>query len=424
MPSFVNSYSPLTPVGSSLQNIALAFLGDNPRNRQKAEMDAALNAARIQQAEAAAAKSTAEAGAIEAARTGRADFLPNMYASLVPESDRQAARNFITNEPVMAFNDMRQPRPDSLSPDVESQLRRAHTVGPMIQAGSPTSKVDDLAKAFGLVQEQGFADQTARGDMSPTRFMQLGRKNPYGIQGDTLVNLAEGFLGPTTQLGNAKIDTQRTAQDENRAQAGAAGASAGASNARTRLTDAQRARVEAGTDTPLEPVQTDAGVVLQPRTKAVGAQPGAKPKAAAADKSAMPKAPSGPLLKGVEDVIAQEEAANGKFDQLTRRGIKARATTLMNDPKSPTHNNPAGSVEAAISEGGEFSGGKRMILPDQPRTRAPQAKAPAAGGAGKGTRPAGATDKQLLDEANAAISKGADRNKVMQRLADMGVRVN
>jgi hypothetical protein len=57
----------------------------------------------------------------------------------------------------------------------------------------------------------------------------------------------------------------------------------------------------------------------------------------------------------------------------------------------------------------------------------PGAKAPAADMSGKPAakvaRPKGATDTQLMQEANDAIKKGADRNKVIQRLRDMGVEV-
>ena len=242
--SYINSFSPMTPIGQGLQNITTALFAGRPpvqRGRDEAAMEA--SRAQALKFEADAAKAEAERRQIEAQTQGRQGFLDNSYGSLLPPDDMHAARNFITGAPVLAFEDQRQPRPGSLTPDVETQLRRAHSLYPAVMAGSQNSSISDIAKAMGLVQDQGFRDQTARGEMSPTRFMQVNEKMPVAVQDGSLVNIAEGVFGPTSPMGNARIDTQRSMQVENRAQANQANAAAGTSNARTQLIGDQRTRL-------------------------------------------------------------------------------------------------------------------------------------------------------------------------------------
>jgi hypothetical protein len=163
-----------------------------------------------------------------------------------------------------------------------------------------------------------------------------------------------------------------------------------------------------------------------------------------------------PVRLGAEDIkniqgtgaaiLDQLEATqDGKLPPEFRNAVIARAIELAGTPDYAR--NPNFAVQAAIEELAPdgFDMDSNWFSPNNltprggARTPAPRATQPAApripaapatdmsgrpGGARpKVARPAGATDAQLMQEANDAIRKGAPRDAVIQRLRDMGVEV-
>lgn len=133
-----------------------------------------------------------------------------------------------------------------------------------------------------------------------------------------------------------------------------------------------------------------------------------------------------------------------KIPEAIRQRVIVRAMQLASDPAEESFfaNGPA-ALEAAIAElvpeGFDKKGNWNPLVDNTlaPRGGAapaasPQPAAPAAPAkpttpaapAAKVTRPKGATDAALIDQANDAIKRGAPRDAVMRRLRDMGVRVD
>jgi hypothetical protein len=147
--------------------------------------------------------------------------------------------------------------------------------------------------------------------------------------------------------------------------------------------------------------------------------------------------------RGAQETIvggldAIEKNADGAFPPELRAQILGRAMELADSPDYFA--NGAQALTQAIAEimpdgfgvDGEWNPFKSNVIAPRGGARTPAPRTPAApatdmsgkpGATPKVARPSGATDAQLLQEANDAIKKGADRNKVLQRLRDMGVQV-
>lgn len=221
MNRFANPYQAQTHIGQALQNVAQLIFGQETP-LQAEERQAKMDLMRSQQAAydatasertADAAKRAQEADGLRRGNEARFNFFPAAVQTVMPDAAGQA-ENFIRGTPSLAYEGGVQPRPSGLSPDSETYLRRSLHAAPFIAAGG--GDAEKLAQAFGLLQDQGFKDQVAAGSMPGSRFLVTQGKTPFDVRDSTLVNLADGILGPTTESGlsdialkNAKIGTER-----------------------------------------------------------------------------------------------------------------------------------------------------------------------------------------------------------------------
>lgn len=142
---------------------------------------------------------------------------------------------------------------------------------------------------------------------------------------------------------------------------------------------------------------------------------------------------AGKVFAGALDQIEAER--DGKIPTEIRARIQARAIDMVKDPNSEHFRNPASAFDSAVQElapewdlEGDWNPFADNVL--KPKGGAPKAAAPApaapapAAPPKKIARPQGMSDRQLIDEANKAVAAGKDRNAVMQRLRDMGVKVD
>lgn len=370
MPRFQNPYAVQTPIGQALQSIATSFFAQqSPRDLAEREALAEARRAQSQSYTAKARRDEAETDALRAETSARQNFFGNVAGTIDPESPGQV-ENFVRGTPVLAFEGGVQPRPAALSPGMESYARRALQVSPMVAAGG--GDAEKIAKAFKLMQEQGFADDTATGAMSPTRFAQLNGKEPFDVKGDQLVNVVEGIFGPQTDTGKSVVSLNTAKAQTERAQQGSYGASANAANALAGLRNAEATNEKAGTpgrsggrggSSKMQWVRDEESgeTVLMDQTEIAGNPGRFTPVSAAILNPKDPKAPgarsiNGPTSKAIDEAIPEAAAAvlntpdTPGVSPALRSEIRALTEVFFQDPNSPGYASPFAAAKLAVEQ--------------------------------------------------------------------------
>jgi len=417
--NFPNMFSPQTQVGQGLQNIAHMLLASNANNG-KAQLNSAQEQAYY--ANAAKAQAEAEKAATEAAlkrqqMQGQGDFLGNTLRTMLPADDVGAADNFLKGTPVMAFIDGRQPQPRSVTADNLPALRRAQVIDPAVRAGG--GNAEQIMQAIQRAQEVSNMDAAASGQLKTPAIQAIrglkGNDN-FKVDGGSVLDVLTGALLGTTPLTQSQMMTEGTKQQENRAQAGAAGRSNQLQDVPNPLDGgATMVRV------PTSVVYQEGGrtarndSTIAGRETVAGMKGGAGGKILKASKSD---------LAALDTAINDNLGSNDDFpvDPADPAVVKIRelAQQLFSTPGSAGYANHAAAARLATEgvtakQEGNWNPLKSnktvLTMPPTPIGAAPQ------------SRPAGKTDAQLIAEANAAIKAGKDPAAVKARLSAFGVKV-
>lgn len=422
--TFVNSYSPMTPIGAAMQNMSLAMFGGKSPIQQDTE-------------EAKIANYLAHA-----------------------EAQRQAARKHGTDADINQDIITRRGA-DRIEQDVAFRSGRPLTVVRAIKshlmdgAALPPEVTPDDVRNIGQIMfshQGGFADRTydprnveggiktgletsawTRALVNPGEIPNFGRAQnarlghgEFTSPGGTgmVLNSFTGGTNTDNPLARAVIDLRK-------GQTNQANAAAGASGSLTRQRDLEtRTGVRLGS--PVLVDDPEVGPVWTSPSAAVGRAPAAKPVDRAEPRAANRRPLTKPQMEQVTGAISSLVGVDdlNEVDPQIRNRIVSRATELATDPTSDYHQNPVGAAEAAVAEvapqGFEKQGtvGFRKYFP-KGAPAAPGGAAPQQPGQpAAAKRPAGKTDAQLMDEANAAIARGANKEAVMKRLQEYGVQVH
>lgn len=367
MNRFPNPYAPQTLMGTALQNIAGAIMArQSPRDIAEREALAQSRRAQTVAYEAAARESnadagkrTAEADAVRRGSDARFNFFGNAATNLMPDNAGNL-QNFIRGTPSLAYEGGVQPRPSGLTAGDEQYMRTAMRAAPFIAAGG--GEAHELAQAFGLVQDAGFKDQVAAGSMPGSRFLVTQGKTPYAVQDHTLVNLADGILGPTTEHGRSEIGLNNAKVGTERAHAGYYGASSQAQSALAGKYNAEASNERAGLpgrgagrggSTKMQWVIDENGQTVLMDQSDIQGNPGRytptnagieNPRAGKVDKNAG-AAITAALPGALAATMGNEDGAN--VPSAVQLQIKALAEGYYTDPNSPAFQSPVAAARMA-----------------------------------------------------------------------------
>lgn len=450
--TFVNPFTPQTPIGAGLQNIAIALFNGKQGDVTKAALQA-------QQGDMAVAH-----GDLYREQARKADAERRLAESLLGArsydtiTDVAAANAGMPGYTFRAIHDASRGAGDisQYSPEEQARYRRAWAAT-MPGYADKTVDPSQIAKALQLQEEIGHRDAII-GGRAPLPYAQAyfatSGKAPFDNMGGTgTFNLMTGDQS-LNRLGNARVGAEDALRDE-------------------RAQRARGLRLEADTGVKIGPPVVVGGeggdVAFTAPTLAakLGLTPGRDPNRAGGGRGAggaatdttttTPLKPidlkrhDGDLLLGAID-----RAAGGKLaDKMLEGTIMSRAQAYFRTPGSPAYGLHEEAARRAVMDivpsgfespffGNQRAKGEIVVNPGEialtgPTTQQrtvtrgkttvpPATGAPAAQGKGGKstpgvpTRPAGKTDAQLIDEANAAIKAGKDRNAVMQRLQAWGVQ--
>lgn len=353
MQTYVNPYTPMTPIGAGLQNMALALFSGRG-NDGKAD----LNTAHMGVYDAQRRKYEAEAAAEEAALAARGDGRLQENAALlhqVPVPNVRAMVDYSRGNTQM---------PPAMPGGVDPRQIAETIVGQRLGTMDKTVNANEIAKAidtFGTTRTRG---DVISGSADPTRvgqgYFAVSGKAPFDNMGGTgTFNQATG-----DQTLN-EVGLQRVAAEA--ALAGQRRASAGEHGARTRQIDLE---TRSGVKLDAPPVlvnDPETGPRYTSAHSAVtgGMAPAAKPtdrKGKEAIARALTSTQSR-TLAGALDGMEQE--AGAKFDAETRRQLTSGATQLATDPNSEFHQDPVGALDEAIrvATGGKGVTAEKKKLP-------------------------------------------------------------
>ncbi len=425
--SYVNPFTPQTPVGAGLQNIALALFAGKQNGKQNE-----LNDSHMAYYDAQARKADAEA---ESARRRSALYTPEAI-------DEAVAASFAV--PPSRVRELRTlPAPGStIMPPATPFLPNARAIGERLLAVR-TAMANKSDPASVALADQRFnatrrRDDVIEGELDPRRvaqaFFATSGKAPY----------AGGETGSTDLMTGAQqlndVGMQR----------------AGRERAQARNFTAQAVGHEGENASGVKMgapvvIDSEAGPVFAPPRAAVGQRPGLNPNSAAARP---PAAHGGAALKPPKEYTVTPSQV-GQFDEEINAQLGVRADKQGQPLSGSAMPLTAGaqtrararaielyrrsgdlvaSVQKSLQELGELepetepgrlygtneTGRRKPKVAVSPPAETP--KPPATAGKAP-PRPAGKSDDQLIAEANEAIRAGRDRNVVMQRLQAWGVQV-
>lgn len=413
--TFPNMFSPNTQIGAGLQNIAHMLLAGKA-NEGKAALNAAHEqayAAQAAKAQAEAEKASTEAALKRQQMDGQRNFVRETYKAHLPADAVGPAENFIKRIPVLAFNNGEQPRPAALTPDIQRILEIAARIGPAVLAGA--GNADQIMQAQERAGKMRNDDDFVLGKLPGDKLMVLQGKPAFNFSENGVGNIATGQFSDNGMIGEKK-KTQQSMQQENRAQAGAAGRSN------------QLQEVPNPIDGGATKVKVPTSVVYQEtgrtaRNDADNAAPGKGGKSSKQIKAT--KADLSALDAAINANLGDEDFPVDSADPAMAK-IRELAQQLFSTPGGPGYANHSAAARMATEgvtakkEGhmNPFKSNKTTLtLPPTPLSGAAPAAAPAQG------RPTGKTDAQLIAEANAAIKGGKDPAAVKARLAAFGVKV-
>lgn len=451
---YPNPYTVESPVGAGLQNIALALF----RGRDNERRSAALNDMRDRQGNMYDSHAD-----LYREQANKAQVERRLAERLLRDQGPDAQEELIAASAGVPVHTVRGYR-DALggAPIPGFTLQDYNDVAPRISRGmlavrpayaDKTINPVNIAQALDVLKKTADRDAMIGGTMQPSTAGQAYA----AVEGKPLFHFNEGSAG----------NLFTGAQNLNEVGAGKAREARGRA-----FEHEQHGRVyqtEAATGVRVGPpllIDSEAGSVWASPRAAVGQRPGIDPTRVAVARAGS-RGGAGdstvtttiaPLKIGKQDADLLlggiDRAVGGKLgDKILEGAILARAQEYYSTPGSPAfgkHEEAARRAARDVAPSGFESpwfGGMKPIGDTQtslapiqttgPTTRdrvtsrnaavPPGAKPPAAPQAGAPTtaaRPKGKTDKQLIDEANAAIQKGADKGKAMERLKAWGVEVN
>lgn len=255
MPSyFISPHQPRSDIGEGLERVTRALFarraaGRDPETEEARQgyFDAGSRDRLAQEAKhrAEAAKIEAEQRKIEAEQRGRAGYLDTALAHLFGTQNAPTVQNWMRTRnfgereisPAITLtgddegNAIESPleiaprvagpaeRPAWFTPELESETMREAALARLILAGG--GNADQLAKAGGHLQDQGFERDLVAGRMPARTFYQLQGRPVQGVDDGYRVDLTGTDTNPTP-LGtaNARIDRDRAAATASRSQAG------------------------------------------------------------------------------------------------------------------------------------------------------------------------------------------------------------
>lgn len=433
MARYANTFSPQTDIGSGMQNaVASLFSGKTPHDQalDAAHRDAYLASADSARAHAAKLRTEAEAEA--AGLHARQNFLEDALGMLEPDIATGARGYLKTREtPQVAITSPTEMGPlgheDApwFTPGMRRELDTTAQLAQLLMAAKP-SDAHQLAQARSILGGDAEQAGVLEGSVDPTRFAQSRAKPVSGVDEGYAVNMADPSV-PPRELGIASALIEQRGAQANKDEVGAELDAEKINTEQARQQNLRASAKRTGTATKLVPTIDEFGdTIWTPVDSAAGERVGGKPGTAKTDaKKPLNKSQS----ETMAGAIAGHEADLGaSLDAQTKARVTSRATQLATDPASEFYQDPAGAVEAAFDEVGELDvSGRWNPFKSNTATAKNKGAKPAAGA--KAPAPAapargGKTDAQLIDEGNAAIKKGANKDAVMKRLRDMGVKVN
>lgn len=447
--SYANPYTPETPVGAGLQNIAIALFANKRGDvkQQQGEMYGAHSDLYREQAR----KATVERQLAE--RLLR-DQGPDAQDELI------AAAAGVPSYTVRGFRDtMAGTNPGRTMEDYAAEapgIRRGMLAVRPAYADKTINPVN-IAQSLDQLGRTDTRNDVISGKLDAKKaaqgFFATSGHAPYqaGETGATDLTSGVQTLNP--------IGVQRAARE---------GAHARDYNARAAQTEEEtRTGVKIGGP---EIIDSEAGPVFAPRRAAIGQRPGLDPNKARAPGVGGGRNGDGSttttdlkLLKASDKDMSLlrggiDRAVGGQLaDPISEGAVLERAQKYFSTPGSPHYGQHEAAARAALMDlapdegfesswiGNKFSpkGGGTWKTPGDisltaprtsSRTKGPNStpggaatgrpQQPAAAGAGgHPARPAGKSDQQLIEEANKAIQAGRDRNVIMQRLQAWGVQL-
>lgn len=397
--TFVNPYTPLTPIGAGIQNITTAlFSGNSPADDRKARLDAA----HVELYGAQTAKARAEVEKMaEEQRLAR-----ELMKQRSPEAQAEMAaiRHGVPLPHVNAYLNGylkgETPMPPALPGGVEiGDLNNTLYTLRTGMAGDKTISANDIALGTlhnnqDRMRSDVAAGRRSAGDVTDA-FFSVSGKPRYDNMGGT--GTFDQTTGATTfnPLGNAKVGTEVATANEKKAHAGYWGAAAGNQSAqagehserRGKLADERAAGVNYGPPVIVQSPGNEAGRMVSPLFAArEQLAPQAKPSSAAGKTdlsytgndengnpqfSVVPRTPGATITKPPKQFAPQKpmaltkaqiddlnnelagKAGAKKFENMDPQdaaAILSRAKIIAADPTSDWFRNPSGALEAAIAE--------------------------------------------------------------------------
>lgn len=445
---YTNPYTTESPLGLGLQNIAAALF----KGRENERKAAGLNDLRDHQGQLADSHS-----ALYAEQTRKAAVERRLSERLLrdqgPDAQDEmiAASAGVPSHTVRGYRDAMNgtPVPGATLEDyapVAPRISRAMLAVKPAYADKTINPVN-IAQALDILKKTADRDAMLGGTMKPEvagpAYAASEAKPLYHFGETGAGNLFTGAQA-LNDLGTARAGRERATAERDR------------QHARTYQTEADTG-VRIGAPVPID---SEAGTVWASPRGAVGQRPGIDPNRAGGRGAGggpggstvttpinplkIDKQAAGLLLGGID------RAVGGKLaDPNIEGAILARAQSYYSTPGSPTfgqHEQSARRAAMEVVPGGfesKWVGGMKPIgdvqttLPaiapvgpttkDRVTTRGQPGGAPAAptiGAPRASGRPQGKSDQQLIDEANAAINRGAPKEQALARLKTWGVRID
>lgn len=473
--TFVNAWSPMTPIGAGLQNIATAlFAGGNGRNmRALDEAHAANYGASTDRARAAAALDDERRRGLVLEREAQSRAPEEVVTALF--GNRPDARRFMDYRNTGSWGTHVDPAegggvatvqdvaPEQFTPELTRNANdelRAIAYG---MAGEGKDRASNIAAARKSIADLRLRDDVIGGRVTPTRASQamypFSGHDPFRQNNEgSVLNVSEGTVDQTSPIAQGNVALLGAKKVTEGAHAGAYNAQGRLSDARTRQVD-QESRSGVRIGPPVMVSDPEAGDIFTSPSAAVGRRPAARP-GGAGQKLTLTMTGTddqgNPTYEYVPQAVGQEVVKPGRPERPTEtnaatdkqlatlvaqlfgtqdftkikdaagaQAILARAEEYRRTPGSPAQGSSARAVELAARDvapngfddpmfGGKgVKGGARAGLPPVARGR-PDTNRPARP-ATPGLPPAAAPAGDPVREAYDAINKGANPAAVRQR---------
>lgn len=326
------------------------------------------------------------------------------------------------------------PRSDSYARTMNAMRARA------LAAMTGENNADRLMKAYTEGIDSAYREAVMAGKISPeeagARMAAVGGKPLYNMNADGQVfGLFSGKPGASTPLVEANIKNIDATAEKGRYRMNAAGdvidTSTGGATYSGRPSKPEDELVEI--DVNGKKVQVYRKDLSRSAAAAAYRPPEKPPKPEKPEKLSATEMKNAQSMfsSGVDSIMEQNDGF--AIDSKMRQQIMSRATQLFKDPNGDFFRDPAGAFDAAVTEiapdgwekQGDWNPFKDNVLVPKGRSAPPASSASPPASAGKQpARPKGKTDAQLIDEANAAIKRGADPKAVKERLRAYGVKTD